>query len=38
MDIVKSIVILFILQTFFMACSGNNSQNNQTDLNEREAK
>lgn len=34
----KSIAILFILQTFFMACSGNNSQNNQTGLNEGEIK
>lgn len=38
MDIKKSIAILFILQTFFMACSGNNSQNNQTGLNEGEVK
>jgi copper ion binding protein len=38
MDIKKSIAILFILQTFFMACSGNNSQYNQTGLNEGEVK
>lgn len=33
MSIRRSFTILFILQTFFMACSGNNSQNNQTGLN-----
>lgn len=38
MDIKKSIAILFILQTFFMACSGNNSPNNQTGLNGGEVK
>lgn len=38
MSIRKSIAILFILQIFFMACSGNNSQNNQTGLNEGEVK
>ncbi|MBD81448.1 MAG: hypothetical protein CL840_21195 [Crocinitomicaceae bacterium] len=31
-------VILLIFQTFFFACSGSNSQNNQTGLNEGEVK
>lgn len=34
MSIRISIAILFILQTLFIACSGNNSQTNQTSLNE----
>lgn len=38
MSIRKSFAILFILQTFFIACSRNNSQNNQTGLNEGEVK
>jgi copper chaperone CopZ len=38
MSIRKSIAILFILQIFFIACSGNNSQTNQTGLNEGEVK
>jgi len=38
MSIRKSFTILFILQTFFIACLGNNSQNNQTGLNEGKVK
>ncbi|MBO6794405.1 MAG: heavy-metal-associated domain-containing protein [Balneolaceae bacterium] len=38
MSIGKTFAILFILQTFFIACSGNNSQNNQTSLNEGKVK
>lgn len=38
MNVRKSFVILFILQTLFTACSENNSQNNQTGLNEGEIK
>ena len=36
MSIGKAFAILFILPTIFLACSGNNSQNNQTNLNEGE--
>lgn len=38
MSIGKTFAILFILQAFFMACSGNTSQNNQTSLNEGKAR
>lgn len=38
MNVRKSFVIFFILQTLFTACSENNSQNNQTGLNEGEVK
>lgn len=37
MSIRKSITLFFLLQTFFIACSGNNAKTNQTGLN-REAK
>lgn len=38
MSIGKTFAIFFILQIFFIACSGNNSQNNQTSLNEGKVK